>query len=293
MGSIDNPNNWSPYNYFPDCSQPICTSYCPQWCYIIYPTPPPPSPAPANFSPLIIILIGILIGAFFLVGYYTVISKYCKGTSIRTRSNDPDSISSPIEISSPSGVDDSIIRSITVYKYVKGDGIVNGTECSVCLSEFEEKQSLRILPKCRHAFHLHCIDTWLKSQSNCPLCRSIVVPGVNPIIDQFDQNRRDSSNLNVSSLQVLPIRDLVLVVDERERVMDYRVENGIRRSVSMMGESFSCQWNAGQLLVADILFMNGGGGDEEMGMEIQEVERETMEEQSNGTRMMRDRINSS
>ncbi|CAM6041368.1 unnamed protein product [Sphagnum compactum] len=43
--------------------------------------------------------------------------------------------------------------------------------CSVCLSEYQEGDTLRILPKCNHSFHLLCIDTWLHSHSTCPLCR--------------------------------------------------------------------------------------------------------------------------
>lgn len=70
------------------------------------------------------------------------------------------------------GLDDALIKSIKVCKYKKGEGLVEGTDCSVCLCEFQENDSLRLLPKCSHAFHLPCIDTWLKSQSSCPLCRS-------------------------------------------------------------------------------------------------------------------------
>uniref|UniRef100_A0A0E0BA22 RING-type E3 ubiquitin transferase n=1 Tax=Oryza glumipatula TaxID=40148 RepID=A0A0E0BA22_9ORYZ len=52
-----------------------------------------------------------------------------------------------------------------------GDGFVDRTDCSVCLGEFRDGESLRLLPKCSHAFHVPCIDTWLRSHSNCPLCR--------------------------------------------------------------------------------------------------------------------------
>lgn len=45
-------------------------------------------------------------------------------------------------------------------------------ECAVCLSEFEDNETGRILPKCNHAFHVECIDMWLLSHSNCPLCRA-------------------------------------------------------------------------------------------------------------------------
>lgn len=43
--------------------------------------------------------------------------------------------------------------------------------CTVCLSEYQEKDVLRILPYCRHAFHVTCIDIWLKQHSTCPVCR--------------------------------------------------------------------------------------------------------------------------
>ncbi|XP_022740149.1 RING-H2 finger protein ATL52-like [Durio zibethinus] len=73
------------------------------------------------------------------------------------------------------GLQQSVIDSITVFKYKKDEGMIEGTECSVCLNEFQEDVSLRLLPKCSHAFHLPCIDTWLRSHKNCPLCRAPVV----------------------------------------------------------------------------------------------------------------------
>ncbi|CAK8578765.1 unnamed protein product [Lathyrus sativus] len=73
------------------------------------------------------------------------------------------------------GLQQSVIDSITVLKYRKNEGVVDGTECSVCLGEFQENESLRILPKCGHAFHIRCIDTWLRSHQNCPLCRAPVI----------------------------------------------------------------------------------------------------------------------
>ncbi|KAF3439239.1 hypothetical protein FNV43_RR17514 [Rhamnella rubrinervis] len=76
------------------------------------------------------------------------------------------------------GLPQSIIDSITVLKYKKDDGLVEGTECAVCLSEFEEDESLRLLPKCSHAFHIPCIDTWLRSHKNCPLCRAPIVSDI-------------------------------------------------------------------------------------------------------------------
>ncbi|OAY53972.1 RING-H2 finger protein ATL1 [Manihot esculenta] len=47
-------------------------------------------------------------------------------------------------------------------------------ECAVCLSAFEEGEEIRQLLGCNHYFHASCIDMWLFSHSDCPLCRSRV-----------------------------------------------------------------------------------------------------------------------
>ncbi|OEL31582.1 E3 ubiquitin-protein ligase [Dichanthelium oligosanthes] len=190
---------WVPYAPTRDCSQGLCSMYCPQWCYFIFPPPPPAfdlggsgsddSSGP-TFSPLVIAIIGVLACAFLLVSYYTIISKYCGTfTSLWNRvfgsgrghdhggnggggGGGGGSRSQEAWSAVPSdGLDETLINKITVCKYKRGDGFVDSTDCSVCLGEFRDGESLRLLPKCSHAFHLPCIDTWLKSHSNCPLCR--------------------------------------------------------------------------------------------------------------------------
>ncbi|KAF3530894.1 hypothetical protein DY000_02042742 [Brassica cretica] len=53
-------------------------------------------------------------------------------------------------------------------------------DCAVCLSEFEDGEPGRVLPSCKHAFHVECIDMWFHSHSTCPLCRSLVVEEPHP-----------------------------------------------------------------------------------------------------------------
>ncbi|XP_008800481.2 RING-H2 finger protein ATL3-like [Phoenix dactylifera] len=55
-----------------------------------------------------------------------------------------------------------------------------GLECAVCLSELAEGEEARLLPNCKHGFHLECIDMWLHSHSTCPLCRCPLVAEVKP-----------------------------------------------------------------------------------------------------------------
>ncbi|XP_009801756.1 NEP1-interacting protein-like 1 [Nicotiana tabacum] len=43
--------------------------------------------------------------------------------------------------------------------------------CSVCLQDFQLRETVRCLPQCHHMFHLLCIDTWLLRHGSCPLCR--------------------------------------------------------------------------------------------------------------------------
>ncbi|CAI9089271.1 OLC1v1023818C1 [Oldenlandia corymbosa var. corymbosa] len=84
-----------------------------------------------------------------------------------------------------SGLDPSIIDSLPKFiikrdrelKDVEtGELTTAGTECSVCLSLLEDGEIARKLPNCGHVFHSECIDTWLNSQSTCPICRTGVEP---------------------------------------------------------------------------------------------------------------------
>ncbi|WVZ74933.1 hypothetical protein U9M48_023047 [Paspalum notatum var. saurae] len=72
------------------------------------------------------------------------------------------------------GLDAAAIESIAPTPYRAG-GALGASDCTVCLGEFQDGELLRLLPKCGHAFHVHCIDTWLRAHVNCPLCRADVV----------------------------------------------------------------------------------------------------------------------
>ncbi|KAG2728494.1 hypothetical protein I3760_01G207700 [Carya illinoinensis] len=49
-------------------------------------------------------------------------------------------------------------------------------DCAVCLSQIFQHEKFRVLPACKHGFHVQCIDTWLKNNPTCPLCRRIITP---------------------------------------------------------------------------------------------------------------------
>ncbi|KAJ7955879.1 putative Ring finger protein [Quillaja saponaria] len=75
-----------------------------------------------------------------------------------------------------SGIDRAVIESLPIFRFGSLRGEKDGLECAVCLTKFEPTEVLRLLPKCEHAFHVECVDTWLDAHSTCPLCRYRVDP---------------------------------------------------------------------------------------------------------------------
>ncbi|VFQ96898.1 unnamed protein product [Cuscuta campestris] len=179
----------------------------------IFNCPPPPiSPSPSshgvkgNFhiklSPAVIIIIATVAVLFFISGLLHLL--------VRLLVKKPSSSSSGSEVvghtealqrqlhhlfhQHDGGLDQAFIDALPVFVYRE---ILGGPpqaaepfDCAVCLCEFREKDKLRLLPACGHAFHVGCIDTWLLSNSTCPLCRgTLFQPGSsveNPVFDYDD-----------------------------------------------------------------------------------------------------------
>ncbi|KAL2534654.1 RING-H2 finger protein ATL2 [Abeliophyllum distichum] len=77
------------------------------------------------------------------------------------------------------GLEAEVLNSLPLFAY-SSKTHTEVLECAVCLSEFEENETGRFLPKCSHSFHIECIDMWFRSHSTCPLCRSSVEPVTEP-----------------------------------------------------------------------------------------------------------------
>ncbi|XP_039048010.1 RING-H2 finger protein ATL80-like [Hibiscus syriacus] len=70
------------------------------------------------------------------------------------------------------GLEPVVIAAMPTVKFTReAFSSMEDAQCCICLGEYEEKEVLRMLPKCGHDFHLTCIDVWLKKQSSCPICR--------------------------------------------------------------------------------------------------------------------------
>ncbi|XP_057786576.1 E3 ubiquitin-protein ligase RING1-like [Salvia miltiorrhiza] len=226
---IAEPNNFTT-NYATDCY--LCY-VCPENCYL---SPPPPQllPQPPQFAdpnpikshvPTVLILMLCVLGVAFLVLSYLTLARYRRrrnlGPMEPSRTNFADEnqgpmVDHPIWYIRTVGLPQTAIDAIASFPYRKADGLVDGNDCAVCLNDFRDGEAVRLLPKCSHAFHLDCIDTWLRSHKNCPVCRAAIVAG------EANSRRAEASS---SSPQRNPAE----------------LRGGVRRSVSM---DLSCASNS-------------------------------------------------
>ena len=64
------------------------------------------------------------------------------------------------------------------------------TSCSICIEDFEKGETIRLLPRCGHAFHTECILPWLtERQGCCPCCKEDVIE--RPLPENNPQLARD------------------------------------------------------------------------------------------------------
>ncbi|ESQ54163.1 hypothetical protein EUTSA_v10025087mg [Eutrema salsugineum] len=133
----------------------------------------------SKISPSILLIIIILSIIFFISGLLHLLVRFLLTPSSRDREDYFDNVTAlqgqlqQLFHLHDSGVDQSFIDTLPVFHYKSIIGLKNYPfDCAVCLCEFETEDKLRLLPKCSHAFHMDCIDTWLLSHSTCPLCRS-------------------------------------------------------------------------------------------------------------------------
>ncbi|XP_022748657.1 RING-H2 finger protein ATL65-like [Durio zibethinus] len=206
---------------------------------------PPPSKLPVDFSPTLIAMVVVVGAAFLIVTYSRLISKrlvppilrllhFFRFRSRRRRylpstTTDLDSLppSNPFELPlSPYGLDESAIKSLPLSLYTSKTKPNNSPkDCAVCLLEFEDNEYVRTLPVCSHAFHVDCIDVWLKSHANCPLCRAgvfatdspftpLMAARIRPSLDDNLMFNSTMDSLRETPLQSLPNNTITEITEE-------------------------------------------------------------------------------
>ncbi|XP_057762011.1 E3 ubiquitin-protein ligase ATL42-like [Arachis stenosperma] len=147
--------------------------------------------AVSNFQPSLVVVIGILGLMFSLTFVLLVFAKFCQRGALvpllQTENQENQLLSRSRRFS---GIDKNVIESLPFFKFSSLKGSKEGLECSVCLSKFEDVEILRLLPKCKHAFHIDCIDHWLEKHASCPLCRHKVNPADESIFAYSNSLRR-------------------------------------------------------------------------------------------------------
>ncbi|XP_030551905.1 RING-H2 finger protein ATL46-like [Rhodamnia argentea] len=145
-----------------------------------YYRPPPPQAPPLSKSNLPMLYYSLVVvgtAAVVLALYNLIIIKWCNSRYRSSRRSEQF-----VEVEAASRSFEYPNRNLlSSFKYKKDAAAAaqepgSGYECAVCLSIFEEGEEVRQLPRCKHSFHVSCIDMWLYSHSECPLCRSPVHP---------------------------------------------------------------------------------------------------------------------
>lgn len=170
----------------------------------------PPSKFPIQFSPPLIVMVVIIATALLFITYSRLISRYFLQLHRRylrwdsrrhnyipsTSTSNIGSPSFPFDLNStgfhsfsPGGLGDAAIKAIPLSTYRRKS---NSFNCTICLLEFKENDSVRTLPICSHAFHVECVDTWLRSHANCPLCRASILRSESPFLPVMSNRIRPS-----------------------------------------------------------------------------------------------------
>nr|GMC79999.1 RING-H2 finger protein ATL67-like [Ipomoea batatas] len=76
------------------------------------------------------------------------------------------------------GLQQAVINSYPKLAYSRNNSRFTGDDavCSICLCDYKDSEILRMLPDCKHCFHVGCIDAWLKLNASCPVCRNSPLP---------------------------------------------------------------------------------------------------------------------
>lgn len=142
------------------------------------------------------------------------------------------------------GLDSGILETFPtlVYSEVKEHKIGKGAlECAICLNEFEDEDTIRLLPKCDHVFHQECIDAWLATHVTCPVCRT------NYAADAATTEGETDAPALPAAIEAVPVPDppaaaadqVVITVDDGERKQEMkelaRIASRVRRNGSRRG----------------------------------------------------------
>ncbi|KAK1265507.1 RING-H2 finger protein ATL8 [Acorus gramineus] len=137
-----------------------------------------PSPLPVWRKPLVDVPIGAAALLLIIISCYKIYNRQCCLVSNTQSPNNhhhhPNSIfeeEHPSIESESRGLPSATIQCIPTIPSSQS----SNPDCAVCQNDFTSNERVRYLNRCRHSFHIDCIDKWLREHSTCPLCRQCVV----------------------------------------------------------------------------------------------------------------------
>ncbi|XP_021892479.1 RING-H2 finger protein ATL70-like [Carica papaya] len=131
--------------------------------------------------------IGVSVGILLLITTITLASYYCTRThqesSHSSSSTTQQRVTTDTQMAGDFvidvGLDEDTIKSYpkVVYAEVKLQKADSTASCcSICLADYKSSDVLRLLPECKHLFHVKCVDPWLRMHPTCPVCRTSPIP---------------------------------------------------------------------------------------------------------------------
>jgi hypothetical protein len=162
-------------------------------------SPPTVAGSGAAFPIAVVIAIGFVVTSLILITYYFLVVRcWLRGGGPGSRRVEVvERVSALLftdsEADPSGGLDPGVVAALPVVKYRRARSASAALECAVCLAEFAPGERLKQLPSCAHAFHVDCIDAWLRHNVSCPLCRTVVTGGAVPLTrdDDHDASCRD------------------------------------------------------------------------------------------------------
>ncbi|KAG5007179.1 hypothetical protein AAZX31_09G128400 [Glycine max] len=139
------------------------------YSYAQSPAAPAVAHVPSTRATLPMLLV-IFLFALLFTAFCSIFIRYC------SHEEQPHALPQATR-ATPRGVDPRVLATcpVTSYYAVKMKTPQKAAfQCAVCLAEFDDADALRLLPKCGHVFHAHCIDAWLAAHVTCPVCRGEV-----------------------------------------------------------------------------------------------------------------------
>ncbi|XP_068652641.1 RING-H2 finger protein ATL56-like [Aristolochia californica] len=144
-------------------------------------TPPPlammPTKPNSKFLSFLLqaVVMALVVSLFFLflgIASLILIHICIAGRALRHRRGHRRAVDAQLCVATPIGLSLKEVQKLPSCSYAGTGPTAAATDCPVCLDGFKDAERCRVLPRCGHVFHVHCVDRWLMKVPACPVCRS-------------------------------------------------------------------------------------------------------------------------